>query len=190
MEIWAHSWYVLSQPEGSTILTITVFTSIAAIWAQVEYRSKQLMPWNALQRAPQHCETSLLLDYVDPMNVVSLFKSIRKSHLFVSVAITGALIVQLMVVLSSGLFEAINVMVIKEDASLRAAEAFTGQYNDTITSRPASIIFGNLLYNLSYPLGTTQDYAYQLFDSSQCEFISENSPFLCSDTHLSCVSIC
>ncbi|EKG21802.1 hypothetical protein MPH_00721 [Macrophomina phaseolina MS6] len=143
-----------------------VFTSIAALWAQVEYRSKQLMPWNALQRAPQRCETSLMLDYVDPMNIVSLFTSLRRSHIFVTVAIAGALIVQLMVVLSSGLFQAISVTVTTDDATLMAMEAFTGDYNDTITSRPASVIFGNLLYNLSYPLGTTQDYAYPLFDSS------------------------
>lgn len=110
-----------------------------------------------------------MLDYVDPMNIVSLFTSLRRSHIFVTVAIAGALIVQLMVVLSSGLFQAISVTVTTDDATLMAMEAFTGDYNDTITSRPASVIFGNLLYNLSYPLGTTQDYAYPLFDSSHCK---------------------
>ncbi|GME25425.1 uncharacterized protein LTHEOB_12324, partial [Neofusicoccum parvum] len=143
-----------------------VFTSIAALWAQVEYRSKQLMPWNALQCAPQCAENSVLLDYVDPMNVVSLFHSARKSHFFVSVAIAGALTAQLMVVLSSGLFEAVSVMVLKEDAALTATEVFTGEYDYTLTSRPATVIYGRLLYNLSYPLGTTQDYAYQLFNTS------------------------
>ncbi|KAL1633635.1 hypothetical protein SLS56_002783 [Neofusicoccum ribis] len=153
-----------------------LFTSIAALWAQVEYRSKQLMPWNALQRAPQRAENSLLLDYVDPMNVVSLFHSARKSHFFVTVAIAGALTAQLMVVLSSGLFEAVSVIVVKDDAALMTTEVFTGLYHNTITSKPATVTYGRLLYNLSYPLGTTQDYAYQLFNTSHCKFTAPFPP--------------
>ncbi|KAK0663042.1 hypothetical protein DIS24_g1526 [Lasiodiplodia hormozganensis] len=86
--------------------------------------------------------------------------------MFVTVAIAAALTVQLMVVLSSGLFEAITVTVVYDDGSVTATELFTGDYNNTMTARPASIYYGRLLYNLSYPLGTTQDYAYQLFNSS------------------------
>lgn len=131
------------------------------------------MPWSALQRTPQRCEKSLFLDYVDPMNVVSLVQSFRRSHMFVTVAIAAALTVQLMVVLSSGLFEAITVTVVYDDGSVTATELFTGDYNNTMTARPASIYYGRLLYNLSYPLGTTQDYAYQLFNSSHCKFYTE-----------------
>ncbi|EOD51132.1 hypothetical protein UCRNP2_2087 [Neofusicoccum parvum UCRNP2] len=64
-----------------------VFTSIAAFWAQVEYRSKQMVPWVLMAQGPQTAWNSLLLDYIEPMNIISLYNSFLNRHWMVVAAI-------------------------------------------------------------------------------------------------------
>lgn len=81
----------------------TVLSILAAFWDQVEYRTKQMMPWAILHKGPFPAADTLLLDYIEPPRLISLFASIRNAHHPVSLAITGSLLLQFLTVVSTGL---------------------------------------------------------------------------------------
>lgn len=153
-----------------------VLTLIAAIWAPVDYRAKQIMPWVLLARGFQPARDSLLLDYVDGISFLDLFKSLRRRHWLVFSVIAGSFLIQLATVVSSGLFVSSRVLVHESDALLVAKDAFARPGNFVAGSRPATNVFGALTSNLSFPAGTEREYAFQQFNMDQGEFF-----FFCSE---------
>ncbi|KAL1636912.1 hypothetical protein SLS56_001009 [Neofusicoccum ribis] len=94
------SYFLLWQYGPTAVLTL-----VAAFWGQVEYRTKQLAPWALMANNPQPAERSILLDFIEPLALVSLAKSLRTPGTYaVAVAIVGALLLKLATVLSTGLF--------------------------------------------------------------------------------------
>ncbi|KAK4222530.1 hypothetical protein QBC38DRAFT_427129 [Podospora fimiseda] len=81
-----------------------IFTVIAALWAPVDYWTKQLIPWVLMARGSVPAETSLLVDYISPLNLVSLYRSLRRKHWMVFYAVSGTLVLQFAIVISSSLF--------------------------------------------------------------------------------------
>ncbi|KAF2146580.1 uncharacterized protein K452DRAFT_314831 [Aplosporella prunicola CBS 121167] len=142
-----------------------VSTLLAALWAQVEYRSKQMAPWNLMAQEPQPVGKSLLLDYTDPMNIISLFTSAKEKHFIVTTAIAGTFFIKLITVLSSGLFIALPTALKQSHSPLIARNVFYGNADAGVSAKSASVAYGTLAYSLQYPEGTTPLYAYQSFDS-------------------------
>jgi Protein of unknown function (DUF3433) len=70
---------------GPTALLVIV----TSIWRQVDYHCKALRPWEGLQKGPAPAERTLLLDLVSPLQPVSFFNAVTKSHLPVVVTISG-----------------------------------------------------------------------------------------------------
>lgn len=151
---------------GNKLILPAVFTTIAAFWAQIEYRSKQMTPWVLMAQEPQSVQKSLLLDYIDPMNIVSLYTSFRNHHWVVMSALAGTFLIQLITVLSSGLFVSSETTMRNVGAHMTAWDAFSGSVPATAGAEPATNVYGILASNLSYPNGTLGQYSYQWFNSS------------------------
>jgi Protein of unknown function (DUF3433) len=135
---------------------------------QVEYRFKQLTPWQALRHGPVEAARSLLLDYVSPWNVVAFFKPIEAGHHFVTITIWATLLIKLVIVFSTGLLVLNDVMIQNIPADFIATDRFDSSNFDLseIDGTAASTVAGTSLFNLSYPLGTTVGQAYQSFNTS------------------------
>ncbi|KAE8394117.1 hypothetical protein BDV23DRAFT_179921 [Aspergillus alliaceus] len=146
-----------------------VLIIVAGIWGQVEYRTKQLMPWKSLSQTPKPASQTLLLDYVSDWNVVTLFRALKRSHWAVAVAILGTLLLKLLTVVSTGLFMLQNVHISNVSTKLAAQAAFNGTgYNSTkVDSNAALTIVGSKFLNLPHPVGTTDQYAFPPFRKSE-----------------------
>ncbi|KAL0257964.1 hypothetical protein SLS55_007132 [Diplodia seriata] len=113
-----------------------VLTIVAAFWGQVEHRTKQMMPWAILRKGPSPAADTLLIDYIEPARPVSLYKSLKNAHWPVSIAIVGTLLLQLLTVTSTGLFQL---------------------QSETLNHTGVALLYGR---NLSYPSGTSEKLAF------------------------------
>ncbi|KAB8259372.1 hypothetical protein BDV32DRAFT_59412 [Aspergillus pseudonomiae] len=145
-----------------------VLIIVAGIWGQVEYRTKQLMPWKLMGQTPRPASQSLLLDYVSDWNVVTLFRALKHCHWVVAIAVLGTLLLKLLTVASTGLFMLQNVRVSDVDTKLTAEATFsgTGYGSAKVDSNAALTVVGNKFLNLPYPVGTTDKYAFVPFHGS------------------------
>ncbi|KAB8213305.1 hypothetical protein BDV33DRAFT_69402 [Aspergillus novoparasiticus] len=145
-----------------------VLIIVAGVWGQVEYRTKQLMPWKLMGQTPRPASQSLLLDYVSDWNVVTLFRALKHCHWVVAIAVLGTLLLKLLTVASTGLFMLQNVHVSNVHTTLTTEATFSGTgYNSTnVDSNAALIVVGNKFLNLPYPAGTTDKYAFGPFHGS------------------------
>ncbi|KAE8413140.1 hypothetical protein BDV36DRAFT_39644 [Aspergillus pseudocaelatus] len=145
-----------------------VLIIVAGIWGQVEYRTKQLMPWKLMGQTPRPASQSLLLDYVSDWNVVTLFRALKHCHWVVAIAVLGTLLLKLLTVASTGLFMLQNVHVSNVHTELRAEATFsgTGYSSEDVDSNAALTVVGNKFLNLPHPVGTTDKYAFTPFHGS------------------------
>lgn len=157
-----------------------VFAVISAFWAQIEYRAKQMQPWRAMAQGPQPASQSVLLDYISPWNLLTLFRAVRHSHVTVALAVLGSLLLKGLIVLSTGLFVLQNVTVQTHDAKLQQTSAFitdgTAFNASDVATRPITILMGLVENNLTLPAGTTDSYAFETFDSKGGTFLYTTIP--------------
>lgn len=79
-----------------------VFTVVLSLWRQVDYHVKMMQPWQELKRSSTASNT-VLLDYIAPLNITSLFKALRKCHLPVVFSILGFILLKVVLLFSTGL---------------------------------------------------------------------------------------
>lgn len=155
-----------------------IFTLMTALWSQVAYRSKQLAPWRTmLYEESSSCPRTVLLDYISPMNPITLFQSMRHKNLDVAITSAGILLLQSTLVLSTNLFLLAQVQVgqpqdlivtrsFNDSADLSALSTRiknqTFHYNG---SNPANIVLQNLVLDPTFPPGTSSSYAYESFST-------------------------
>ncbi|KAJ5596990.1 hypothetical protein N7450_003448 [Penicillium hetheringtonii] len=79
-----HNWGLTSSKQTLYYLwtygPTAGLTIVAAFWGQVEYRTKQLMPWKIISVKPAPSEDTLWMDYISSWNVVALVDSLRADH--------------------------------------------------------------------------------------------------------------
>ncbi len=103
---------------------------------------------------------ALLVDYVTPIPVISLFKALRPRHVLVAASISTSIALQVVTVLSTGLFDmeylriGRNTLISQIDSITRLAHDFS-----TISASPDLTIYSVQNTNLSYPEGTNAFYA-------------------------------
>ena len=142
------------------------FILIAAFWAQVEYRAKQMMPWVLMAEGFQPVQNGLLLDYVDRANIPILFSSLRRRHWLVFTTVVASFLIQFATVASSGLLVSSEVTIHQVDAQLAVMDSFSAPAGlVSAGSRPAANVYGILTSNHSYPIGTGGRFAFQWFDA-------------------------
>jgi hypothetical protein len=95
----------------------------------------------------------------------------------VALAIAGSLLINLLTVFSTGLFMPQITFVTHHSRQLVASNKFNGSrfLSDNVDERAYTTIFGVYQNNLSFPLGTTEKYAYQYFNTSDPSMRKSNS---------------
>ncbi|KAF2400960.1 hypothetical protein EJ06DRAFT_556427, partial [Trichodelitschia bisporula] len=148
----------------SAYLPPAVVLILAAIWARVEYSTRQLMPWKVLANGPSPASHSILLDYITPLAPLALLRALRMRHIPVILAITGTLLLALLAIASAGLF-ALRPQITQTPASFRASDLFTadGFKLDGVTADPALAYAGARQAGLALPQWTAEDWAVQAF---------------------------
>ncbi|KAK8102758.1 hypothetical protein PG984_015904 [Apiospora sp. TS-2023a] len=148
-----------------------VLTACLALWAQVEFRTLMLMPWKVLITTGGDANTTVLLDYRSPWSLESLWMSLKFRHWPVSAAILGTLILQLSIVLSTGLLDLKYVDLEGPSVQMLVEKRFNqSQLNNYSIPRtddaatPYDTFRGIVGSNLDYPLGTTPYHAYLPFN--------------------------
>ncbi|PWY69494.1 hypothetical protein BO70DRAFT_365747 [Aspergillus heteromorphus CBS 117.55] len=145
-----------------------VLTIVAGCWGQVEYRTKQLMPWKSMSTTPKPAPQSLLLDYISDWNVLVMFRALKQSDWAAALAILGTLLIKLLTVVSTGLFMLQAVQMDKIPTVLEAQAIFNGtMYNGSMVDATAAMtVAGTRWLGLPHPVGTTEKYAFQPFTTS------------------------
>ncbi|KMU86833.1 hypothetical protein CIHG_04622 [Coccidioides immitis H538.4] len=143
-----------------------VFMVLGAFWGQVEYRGCQLMPWLLMSRAPVAASDGLLLDYLSPWNIESLYRSVRRRHYLVSLVIAGTLLVNGMAIVSTSFFELRDVP-IKRSASLRLTHDINFRLDNfrppDVTTIPHMRAMGIALNGSDLPIGILANHVFPPF---------------------------
>ncbi|KIW34608.1 uncharacterized protein PV07_01380 [Cladophialophora immunda] len=146
-----------------------VFVVVTVLWRQVDYAAKSIQPWAEMAKGPQRAENSLLLDYVTPLQVSSLWTSLRRGHFAVSSSIIVFLLIKVITVLSTGMFSLQSVQKNGVPTSMALNNTFDGtdfHHAESVDSRAAYVVYGHKAYNISLPVGTTDQHAVQSFAPS------------------------
>ena len=142
-----------------------LMTVLTAFWARVEFQAQSVTPWIRMSDAQEESDVkeALLLDYTSMLKPVALFKSFKNCDWIVGIAISGQLVSQLAVALSTGLLDIDWRVVDLEPVPVVLETAFS---NDTRVVEPFSELdlyasLEVLKGNAPYPRGTTSAFAYQ-----------------------------
>lgn len=134
----------------------------AAIWAQMEYRTKSLAPWQQMATGPSSATRSLLVDYLSPLNLSTCVRSIQLKHHAVALAIFGSVILKLLII-SAGALISPRSAAVTTDASLALLNAFSGTLDTgAVTANNAFLGVASLRNTVLEPgIGVNGTWAYQ-----------------------------
>ncbi|KAM0256023.1 hypothetical protein ACHAQJ_005220 [Trichoderma viride] len=146
-----------------------VLVVVGALWRQVDFTNKILMPWEELRTGPASADKTLLLDYISPMLPIGLWMAIKNRHWAVTMSIIGQLLILGTTVFSTGLLILEPTTLSKLDESFQLSSKF--QLNQSIDPKiawvvgpgPAQTYYGVNFYGLRYPPGTAQDFVVPEF---------------------------
>jgi hypothetical protein len=136
------------------------FTIAGACWSRVAYRILQMQPWRLISQSQTSMPEALLVDYVTPIALSSLFKAIKARHSLVATVLLASLALQLVTILSTGLFD-VEYLLVQRNGPISLLDNITGVDHDfsTVSAGPDLTIYSIQNTNLSYPEGTTSLYA-------------------------------
>ncbi|MBA7489607.1 hypothetical protein ES702_00141 [subsurface metagenome] len=146
------------------------FIILTALWRQVDYASKCIQPWAEMAKGPAPASRSLLLDYVTPLLVKSLWKAIWYRHFNVAATISVFVLIKLITILSTGLFALKYLPFTNLPQDVRVVTQFDdslGLEAAAIDDQPALAVYGANIFGLSLPNGTSSSYAFQQFELTQ-----------------------
>jgi Protein of unknown function (DUF3433) len=139
---------------------------VIALWRQLDYRTKQLMPWAEMAKGPAIPDKSILLDYVSPFLTTAMYRSFRNRHFVVFLTITVFITTKMIMIASTSLLVLQNVLVHSIPTQLLVENVFRASdlgNQGTGQSPPALVMHGIQKYNLPFPTGTTSEYTFQSF---------------------------
>jgi hypothetical protein len=96
---------------------------------------------------------------------VALVRSMRSMHLDVSLAIAATLLLQLIVIFSTGLFALDTRTLYRSDVPLTTHVQFANT-STGVSARTFLTALAMRQFDLKYPLGSTETFAYQTFNVS------------------------
>ncbi|KIW02430.1 uncharacterized protein PV09_06246 [Verruconis gallopava] len=103
-----------------------LFIILASVWSQVEYRTKQLMPWRTMATAPASASHSILLNYITPLNIISFTQSLSSGHPGVAVSIAVGFLNKLTIIISTAVLSLQDGKLIIQPIPLRIMETLIG----------------------------------------------------------------
>ncbi|KAF5010595.1 hypothetical protein FDECE_3261 [Fusarium decemcellulare] len=81
-----------------------ILVVILSFWRRIDYYYKSAQPWRELHAGPASTERSLLLDYISPIQVTSMFTAFRAKHHSVAVTILSFFLIKGITLVSTTLF--------------------------------------------------------------------------------------
>lgn len=116
-----------------------------------------------MSNGPVDAPQGLLLDYITPITISSLFKSAKRKHFLVTLGILGSLALRALVVVSTGLLS-VEQQTMAADATITVLDQFNLSRNLRIFAVDAGVtIWGVHHKGVAYPPGTTEKVAAQSF---------------------------
>lgn len=155
--------YVWTYGPTAVLVVVTV------LWRQVDYAAKYIQPWAALANGPLPAEQTLLLDYITDFQIVAFWQAIRRRHVTIASTILVFVLIKVLTVISTGLFSLEPTDFDGIPQQMRVTTVFDGSAGlplDKIDSRAAVALYGHAQYKMLLPNGTSEHYAYQLFEPS------------------------
>lgn len=160
-----------------TFEPIALFTVILVFWGLLEYQAKLLAPWHAMARSAAPADKSVFLDYISPWNVLVLPKAIADKQPVAFLAITGSLLIRLLIVLSTGLLVSETVSITRAGVPLPITQKLSdvpGPFHPgRVDGRASRIVTAVKEWNVSYPPGSENSYALPTIDISQSSLPSD-----------------
>lgn len=163
-------WGGFSADHQSLVLTTRYVPTVCVIvlslaWKMLVSDLKKIIPWASLTKRWRAAEDSILLDYVDDLEILSLWKSCRRRHWGLFLAILGGLILGLSTVFSTSLFYVDPFFDYSKSASFSSTSRF--EFNGSIASQPFNQSFANIVgqrrFGSKLPRWTTSEYAFESF---------------------------
>lgn len=181
---------ITSLSRTRSLTKCVVLSLVATAWDQVDYRIRQLMPWAVLQRGPTLAADTLLLDYVAQAQPMSLWNSAKARHFPVTLSAASVMIIKLLIVLSTGLLSPQSTQWIIHHAPLLSDGKFDATaWNSTLDGAiPATFAFAVQSLNMSYPPGTSDQYAIPVIKVADPAngSLTSTSARPCADQNVQC----
>ncbi|KAK3294578.1 uncharacterized protein B0H64DRAFT_343955 [Chaetomium fimeti] len=138
-------------------------TLIAAVWGRIEYQSKLVAPWIRLSKQPSNGKRTLLLDYISDFQLCVVFKALRNRDFTVSIVSTVSMMIRAMIVISTGLTTLSWTQVHHQSWPMMLQDRFVDSSSRLTNPGDLApyIIRGLQEYNLTYPDGLSDIYAFQ-----------------------------
>ncbi len=138
-------------------------TLVAAVWTRTEYQSKLVAPWLRMSKQLSHAKHSILLDYLSDFQLYAVFKALGNRDFNVSITCTVAIIIKLLIILSTGLLTLSWTQVHLDSWPMTVQDRFVdsnARLSDT-GNLAYFIMLGLASQKLTYPNGMNHDYAFQ-----------------------------
>jgi hypothetical protein len=134
---------------------------VAGLWGQLEYSVAQAAPWLQLRKGPRRASENLLLNYVSPWSICSVFPSLFAGHFPVTIVAFGSILLKVTIIVSTGLFSLENRQ-LSYTTSLKLLDQFNMSSSKSANESPldAGFVFwaiGN--DGASFPAGVTPEFA-------------------------------
>ena len=122
---------------------------------------------------PQPANKSVILDYISPISLTTLYQAVKNSHYKVFLVVMSSLLLKALTIFSTGLFTLQPTNITSPNATLLLTSKFDGSQTDftNVDGRPATIVYGAEYLGLQYPSGTTSQYAIQSFSNPSCKLV-------------------
>ncbi|SPJ88779.1 uncharacterized protein FTOL_12673 [Fusarium torulosum] len=128
---------------GPTALLVVILS----FWRRIDYYYKSVQPWRELQHGPVQASRSVLLDYLSPLQLQSMFRAFTMSHYPVAATILSFFLLKIIILVSTTLFvvqpalhsETLNVTY---QDSFKATKVWAAPYRDTFISPDSPVFSG------------------------------------------------
>ncbi|KAJ8119596.1 hypothetical protein ONZ43_g3488 [Nemania bipapillata] len=130
-------------------------TVILSMWTQVDYSNKILTPWQEMRRGQTTADRSVLLEYISPPMITTIWRAMKRRHWAVTASISGILLIQLATVFSTGLFVLQPTLLIQDDTPVTVKSVFNGtdfhltNTSSTIGTAPTILYYGRRVQGLA-----------------------------------------
>ncbi|KAJ2989687.1 hypothetical protein NUW58_g3342 [Xylaria curta] len=129
-------------------------TIILSLWVQIDFSNKILTPWQEMRQGHTTADRSVLLEYISPLMITSLWRALKNRHWAVTASGLGILLIQLATVFSTGLFVLQPTALEQDDIPVVVNSVFDGSdfrltnTSSTIGTGPAILYYGTRVHGL------------------------------------------
>ncbi|KAK5955446.1 hypothetical protein OHC33_003084 [Knufia fluminis] len=167
-----------------TYVPTIVFVVLAALWRQIDFHTKSLMPWKELSLGPLSPFETVLVDYISGFQILAFFAAFKRLHRAVMVTILAFFIAKALTIASTGIF-IVRSATFTDGFPTLINSAFDAAALDpsilNIDTFPNSSVYTysqNVVNGLGPQLGIASGYAYLLPTlASSSKAVTANSTF-------------